>query len=122
METTSTPVVETKKISGSKHIVAVLKEKGLETPANDVIAALAAKGVTVTVPLVNNVKFHMRKKKDEKKAARRERVKQPVPATPATSPVQSEFDQMVALKKIVAEVGGFEKLALLVDKLKLLAS
>ena len=123
------------KVSGSKQIAAALKNKekfpqGLDTPANEVVEFLKAGGTEVSVALVNNVKFRIRKMKEAKKAAkatdatpvkakRGKRVKQPVPVV---SPVQSEFDQMVAVKKLAAEFGGLDKLTSLIEKVRLLAS
>jgi hypothetical protein len=133
MSAVETPVV--KKVSGSKQIVVALKDKakfpkGLDTPAQEVVDHLKANGTEVTVALVNNVKFRVRKAKEEKKAAkvatptvpavkRGRRVKVPAPVV---SPVQSEFDQMVAVKKLAAEFGGLDNLTKLIEKVRLLAS
>lgn len=132
--------VEVVKVSGSKQIAAALKNKekfpqGLDTPAQDIVDHLKASGTEVTVALVNNVKFRIRKAKAEKKAAkvaatapatpktRGKRVKQPVPVVAVpVSPVQSEFDQMVAVKKLAAEFGGLDNLSKLIEKVRLLAS
>lgn len=131
-----TNVVEVKKVSGSKQIAAALKNreqfpKGLDTPAQEVVDFLKAKGTEVTVALVNNVKFRIRKHKADKKAAkvvdatpavkvRTPRVKVPVPVV--ASPVQSEFDQMVAVKRLATEFGGLDNLAKLIEKVRLIAS
>jgi hypothetical protein len=136
MSENNTVAVESKPLSGSKQISLAFKNKekfpkGLDTPAQEIVDHLKASGTEVSVPLVNNVKFRIRKAKEEKKAAkvagttpkpRGRRVKQPVPVTAAVvSPVQSEFDQMVAVKKLAVEYGGLDNLSKLIEKLRLLA-
>jgi len=128
-----TSTVEVKKISGSKQIAAAIKNRealplGLDTPANEIVAYLKSQGVEVTVQLVNNVKFRIRKLKEEKKAAKGtaqpklRRGRRPlVPVETVVSPVQSEFDQMVAVKKLATEFGGLDNLSKLIDKVRLLA-
>jgi hypothetical protein len=89
---------------------------------------LKANGTEVTVALVNNVKFRVRKAKENKKAAkvvapdgkRGRRPRQPVPVV--VSPVQNEFDQMLAVKKLAADFGGLDNLTKLIEKVRLLAS
>lgn len=135
MNETNSNVVAVK-VSGSKQIAAAFKNKekfpqGLDTPATEVVDFLKTTGTEVSVALVNNVKFRIRKLKAEKKAAkatdatvkapRGKRVKVPAPVT-VVSPVQSEFDQMIAVKKLAIEFGGLDNLTKLIEKVRLLAS
>jgi len=120
------------KVSGSKLIASSFKNKelfpkGLDTPAQEIVDSLKANGTEVSVALVNNVKFRVRKAKEDKKAAKVAgtpvvKVKRVKLAVPAISPVQSEFDRMVAVKKLAAEFGGLDALTDLIVKVKALAS
>lgn len=107
---------EVAKVSKSKLIVAVLKEKGLDLPAAEVQKLVPG----ATVALINNVKFRLRQVKQEKKAARKRRGV-PAPAT-TTSPVQGEFDQMIAVKEFAGKVGGLDNLQALITKVRALAA
>jgi hypothetical protein len=120
---------DTVKVSGSKLIQASFKNKdqfpkGLETPAQEIVDHLKTTGVEVSVQLVNNVKFRIRKMKEDKKASKEptKRIKVAVPVVATISPVQSEFDRMVAVKKLSTEFGGLDALSDLIAKLKTLAS
>lgn len=110
--------VEVQKVSKSKLIVAVLKEKGLDLPAVEVQKVVPG----ASAALINNVKFRMRQVKQEKKAARKRRgVPVPVETTVA-SPVQGEFDQMIAVKEFAGKVGGLDNLLALIMKVRALAA
>ena len=109
------PVVKVKK---SPYIVALLNEKGLDLPANDVIETLKAQGVDgVTAQLINNIKHRLRANKAAKARKRGKRVAVPVETAP-----QSEFDQMLAVKALATTVGGFDKLSELVEKCRKLVA
>lgn len=112
------------KVNKSKHIVQFLREKGIDTPANDVIAALTAQGVNgVTAQLINNIKHRLRANKIAKSARRRrKRTPAPVPAAPVTQVSANEFDQMLQVKALAQAVGGFDKLVDLVEKTRKLAA
>jgi hypothetical protein len=110
-----TTTTEVAKVSKSKLIVAVLKEKGLDLPAAEVQKLVPG----ATVALINNVKFRLRQVKQEKKAARKRRG---VPAPATTSPVQGEFDQMIAVKEFAGKVGGLDNLLALITKVRALAA
>lgn len=120
--------VEAKKVSGSKLIRAAFKTAGLDAAAKDIVEAVKRDhNRDVTEALVNNMRHRLRKEKDEKKEARKSRA---VPA-PQEAPVvvkidgdrlQSEFDQMLAVKAWAAQVGGLDALEALIGKLKRLAA
>lgn len=136
MSDVNSNVVAVKVLSGSKQIAAAFKNRekfpqGLDTPAQEVVDFLKTTGTEVLVALVNNVKFRIRKLKAERKAAKAtedlgtpalkgKRVKVAVPVT--VSPVQSEFDQLVAVKKLANEFGGLDALSKLIEKVRMLAS
>lgn len=105
------------KVNGSAAIVDLLQEVGMDTPAKDVQAKLKDKSIDVSVPLINNVKTRLRQNKAERKKKRRVRVS----AVVVAAPIQSEFDQMLAVKALAAQVGGFGALAALVEKTQKLA-
>jgi hypothetical protein len=109
--------VEVQKVSKSKLIVAVLKEKGLDLPAAEVQKVVPG----ASVALINNVKFRLRQVKNEKKAARKRRGV-PVPVEAVASPVQGEFDQMIAVKEFAGKVGGLDNLLALITKVRALAA
>lgn len=126
--------VEVKKVSGSKQIFNLLKNKevcplGLDTPAAEIVEKLKAAGTEVSVALINNVKFRIRKLKDERKAARKAtktvvavKTRRKKVQVPTISPVQGEFDRLIAVKKLAADVGGLDALSDLITKVKTLAS
>lgn len=112
---------ETKKVSGSKLIVACFKDKatfpeGLDTKSQVIVDHLAKMGTVVNVGLVNNIKSRIRNHKEQKKAERKSRVK--VPA----NTIQSDFDKMVAVKQFADSVGGLDVLSTIIDKVRLIAA
>ncbi len=125
-ETTNvTTVTETPKVNKSKLIVAAFKVKGLDTPANDVIDFVKSEsGVEVGVSLVNNLRYRLRQKKQERKAKRTTTKSKPAPAvtTPAPKVSEDPLDKLFAVKEFAAKLGGLNELKTLVDKLERLAA
>ena len=108
------------KNSKSKQIAALLKEKGIETRANDIVALVPG----ATAALVNNFKFRIRQKKEARSASRKSasRKRRGVPAPAPVVDVQGTYEQMIAVKNFAETVGGLDALAALIGKMKALAA
>lgn len=111
------PVVEvtTPKVNMSKLIIAAFKaNKKLDTPANEIVAAVKQNdGVEVTVSLVNNI----RKRLKDSRKAKVARTTAPTPETPV-----SELDRMMEVKTFAESVGGLEALKNFITKIEVFAT
>ena len=111
-------------MSNGKSIMAQLTKMGLETPASEVVAELEKVGVKVTPIYVNNVKFRMRKGTISQKSLDSATVEvskvrgKRKNRRAVVSPVQSEFDTMLALKKF----GTLDELQATIDKMRQIAA
>jgi hypothetical protein len=123
-EVTQTKGFPMKTVSKSKLIVSKLKEMGLDAPAGEVMTVLSKEGVEVSAMLVNNIKHRLRhpekflgkkgRKAEKVVAKRRKRV--------AVETVQSEFDKLIAFKKLANDLGGIESVKELLAKYEQIAA
>lgn len=117
----------TVKVSGSKLIRAAFKTAGLEASGKEIVDAVQRDhGVEVTESLVNNIRFRLRKEKEERKVRRKrgqpvpEQVPEQVgyfPTEVSGEVLQTEFDRFMAVKDLATKVGGLSSLRDLIDRL-----
>lgn len=131
--TVTTPVVTetTAKVNMSRLIIAAFKAtRRLDTPANDIVAAVkTASGTDVTVSLVNNIRKRLKDARKERNAERNEtdtkrkpgRPRKETTVNPTPETPVSELDRLVEVKKFANSIGGLDALKNFISKLDLLA-
>lgn len=94
----------------SEAVRAALRELGPRTPAKEIIDHLAAKGVKVSLPLVNKVKS---REKAGRRGGRKARTAVPVQAARGSRPIA--YEHLLAAKELADQLGGTESLRRTLD-------
>jgi hypothetical protein len=104
--TSQTTGEQTVKVSKSKLIRQFIKSNKKAT-ANEVVAGLAATGHSVSVALVNNVRFQL--KHGGNKAS-------------GNTPTINQIDNLIAVRNFANTIGGYDALAEYINQLRQLTA